>query len=81
MVRIHKLVKLEQHTSNFPQYQWYVECSCGFQARVGQEIHAQSQFNAHLQYHGCDTMDFSAKEKEEEVKEVVLDDINKVPTP
>lgn len=48
----HKLVKIEYQSGNREGLQHYVECSCGFQARVGTEQAAKSQFDSHLMYHG-----------------------------
>lgn len=51
-MKVHGLVKLEEQIGNFPQFRWFVECKCGFQARVGTQEAARSQFNNHLVYHG-----------------------------
>jgi len=52
MAQKHGLVKIEEQTGNLPQYKWYVECECGFQARLPHEANVKSQFDAHLTYHG-----------------------------
>lgn len=54
MATVHKLVKIEEQTQNRQGLQWYIECSCGFQARVGTEQAAKSQYDNHLMYHGCE---------------------------
>lgn len=59
----HKLVKLEEHPGSYPQYRGYVECSCGFQARVPTKALAESQFKAHLSNHGIVEEDQVAKAK------------------
>lgn len=50
----HKLVKIEEQTGNRVGLQHYVECSCGFQARVGTEQAAKSQYDSHLVYNGSE---------------------------
>ena len=52
IVKEHKLVKSEFQSGNRPGLQYYVECSCGFQGRMGTEQAAKSQFDNHLVYHG-----------------------------
>lgn len=59
---VHQLVKIEEQTGNFPQYRWYVECSCGFQARLANETAVQGQYNSHLAYHGCEPVQFNSVE-------------------
>jgi len=51
-MKVHKLNKFEEQPGNLPQYRWYVECSCGFQARLATEQAAKSQYDNHLMYHG-----------------------------
>jgi hypothetical protein len=53
IVKEHKLVKQEFQSGNRLGLQHYVECSCGFQGRLGTEQAAKSQFDNHLVYHGC----------------------------
>jgi len=48
----HKLVKTEFQQQNKVGLQYYVECSCGFQGRLGTEQAAKSQYDNHLIYHG-----------------------------
>jgi hypothetical protein len=49
---VHKLVKTEFQQGNRLGLQYYVECSCGFQGRLGTEQAAKSQFDNHLINHG-----------------------------
>jgi hypothetical protein len=51
-IKEHKLVKSEFQSGNRLGLQYYVECSCGFQGRLGTEQAAKSQFDNHLVYHG-----------------------------
>ena len=44
----HKLVKSEFQAGNKEGLQYYVECSCGFQGRLGTKEAAESQLNNHL---------------------------------
>ncbi len=48
----HELVKYEYQPNSFEQYRHYVECTCGFQARLGTEEAAKSQFENHATSHG-----------------------------
>lgn len=47
----HKLVKSEFQSGNRKDLQYYVECSCGFQGRMGTEQASKDQFDNHLKYH------------------------------
>ena len=48
----HELVKYEYQPGSFEQFRHYVECTCGFQARLGTEVAAKSQFENHAASHG-----------------------------
>jgi 6-phosphogluconolactonase/glucosamine-6-phosphate isomerase/deaminase len=44
----HSLVKYEYQPASYVQYRHYVECTCGFQGRVGTKEAAESLFDSHL---------------------------------
>jgi hypothetical protein len=48
ITKVHKLVKSEFQSENRVGLQYYVECSCGFQGRLGTKQAAESQFDNHL---------------------------------
>ena len=52
MAGVHNLVKSEEQPGNLPNYRYYVECSCGWQARSERKEVAESQHANHQQYHG-----------------------------
>jgi hypothetical protein len=51
---VHKLVTSKFQSQNRLGLQYYVECSCGFQGRLGTEQAAHSQFDAHLMYNNTE---------------------------
>ncbi len=78
----HKLVKAEHQPGNKVGLQYYVECSCGFQGRLGTEQAAKSQFDNHLVYHGSEPffskMAESVENKEQSSKEEVKSGIKPI---
>lgn len=68
MVTKHSLVKYEYQSGNKVGSQHYIECSCGFQGRLGTKEAAQSQFDNHLQAHGNESYFSSLATKVEDKK-------------
>jgi len=75
----HKLVKTEFQSGNRVGLQYYVECSCGFQGRLGTEQAAKSQYDTHLMYHGCEPYFSKMVESVENTKqEATKEEVKKV---
>lgn len=65
---VHGLLEQKELTQNYPQYRHYIKCKCGFEARLATKTAVETQFDAHLLYHGQEP--YFSSLKKEETKEV-----------
>lgn len=69
MIVKHSKVKYEYQPNSYESYRHYVECECGFQARVGTEEAAKSQLDSHLVSNGLKPHFKESVDKKEVKKE------------